>query len=141
MHVIRDDQEGTFTFVPQTPDERGSRISIFTLVRPGNKLLFYGIMPNGELRFRAGDVLIILHGKTRSDWDNIERIRRICRVSEGATGGLVFVDQGEIEGEATIIVTGAYCTGENCGKKLIDVESCKVRTCARCRARVPAPTH
>ena len=139
MHVIRNDREGTFTFVPETSNDKGSRLSIVTLVRPGNKLLFYGITPDGELRFKAGDVLIMLRGKTRSDWENIERIRRICRVSEGATGGLVFVDQGEIDGEAAVIVTGAYC--KQCGANMIDLESCRARMCAACRSRVSVPTH
>lgn len=154
MHIIRDEKQATFTFIPVEAEEEQVIKSIVEKLQPED-FIFYGGKSRDKIdksciiylhagsheeeRSRTegkitinhwvyvGGVKLTLIGTTKDDKHEVGCIRDTCYFS---TGGLIFLKKTEVDDKIAIVVTAMRC--KHCNAGMIDMGSCEWKTCDAC---------
>ena len=149
MRIIRDEEAGTFTFIPVTRKEVRKVRRIAKILKPRQKLVYGGRHDdvNGtttSLDFYAGSkskrktsrlgggstytrtvhtggVKLELIGTESKDRDEVDSIRDICFHGR-STGGLTLLAVENIAGKRALVLTGTFC--KVCKRPMIGFAEC-----------------
>lgn len=156
MHITRNDEAATWTLVSTSDAEKETLAAIASSLPLGGKMNYNGrsTYPDDEnavaIRFNAGGqqrrqthtnehggsiiytvydggVTFDLFGSTTEDKHELACVRNTCYFG---SGGLIFVEQTEVDGELALVFTAKHC--KHCGAPMLRMARCEGNTCDAC---------